>query len=177
MSAQKFEQRLSGGHHNSLGDTLEVVNEVLADMSKLAELYDCYKSDDELVRLRVSNAMKRVCREQPRWLVPYIDGMLDDISKIDQASTKWTLAQLFVMLNEYMDDKQRESAIIILKHNLEMDKDWIVQNTTMESLAFYAKQDANLVSWLTDRLKERLSDTHKSVARRADKLLTDLNAK
>jgi hypothetical protein len=79
-----FEARLSGGHPNSLGDTVKVVEEVLKQPKRFKELFDCYLSDDEVVRLRTSNTMKRVARENKALLVPYLDAMLDDISKIPQ---------------------------------------------------------------------------------------------
>ena len=59
-----FEARLSGGHPNSLGDTVKVVEEVLKQPKRFKELFDCYLSDDEVVRLRTSNAMKRREGEQ-----------------------------------------------------------------------------------------------------------------
>lgn len=49
-----FEEMLTGGHPNSLGRTVEVVDAVLADRARLARLYACYFSDDEVVRLRTS---------------------------------------------------------------------------------------------------------------------------
>lgn len=58
--AEDFEAVLTGGHPNSLGRTVEVVDVVLADRAKLAQLYACYFSEDEVVRLRFSSAMKRV---------------------------------------------------------------------------------------------------------------------
>ena len=92
-----FEERLTGGHPNSLGNTVEVVEEVLSDHAKFQELFQCYFSNDEVVRLRTSNAMKRICKEEKQLLVPYIDKFLTEISGIDQASTQWTLSQLFAM--------------------------------------------------------------------------------
>ena len=41
-----FETRLSGGHPNSLGDTVKVVEEVLKQPKRFKELFDCYLSDD-----------------------------------------------------------------------------------------------------------------------------------
>ena len=35
-------------------------------------------SDDEVVRLRTSNAMKRVARENKALLVPYLDAMMKE---------------------------------------------------------------------------------------------------
>ena len=89
---------LTGGHPNSLGRTIEVVEIVFNDQLQLVDLHSCYFSDDEAVHLRVSNAMQRVWREKPEWLIPFIDVFLYEIPKINQASTQWTLADLFRML-------------------------------------------------------------------------------
>lgn len=110
---------LTDGHPNSLGNTVQVVDIILADKTRLDELYKCYFSDDEIVRLRVSNAMKRICKEHPEWLLPYLDKLLKDISKINQASTQWTLAQLFLWLQNEMTSDQKERATEILQGNLE----------------------------------------------------------
>lgn len=171
---ESFEQMLSGGHPNSLGRTVEVVDSVLADRRKLAQLYDCWHSKDELVRLRVSNAMKRVMREHPEWLVEYIDRFITDIPKIDQPSTQWTIAQLYIGLNDKMTDQQRDKAVKIVQHNLEHNPDWIVQNTSMQALADWAETNSELRKWLLPILHKRLSDPHKSIAGRAKKLIAYL---
>ena len=62
---RNFEERLTGGHPNSLGNTIEVVEEVLQHHEAFDELFNCYFSTDEVVRLRVSNAMRRVYKEAP----------------------------------------------------------------------------------------------------------------
>jgi hypothetical protein len=173
MAINKFETQLTGGHPNSLGNTIAVVDEVLKDKNKLQDLYDCYQSEDEVVRLRVSNGIKRVCKEHPEWVAEYLDGLLDDISKIDQASTKWSLSTLFMWLDDFMTDKQRAKAIKLMKSNLHYD-DWIVQNTTSESLAYFAKEDAALKKWLKPELQKLTKSRHNSVARRADKLINSL---
>lgn len=175
MSSQ-FETMLMGGHPNSLGRTLEVVNVVLNDKQRFDDLYMCWHSDDEVVRLRVSNAMKRVMREHPDWLVPYIDRFIEDISHINQPSTQWTLAQLFRGLDNHMSDRQRAAAIQIVQRNLENNQDWIVQNTSMQALAEWAENDESLRKWLMPRLDKRLADPHKSITGRAKKLIAKLRA-
>jgi hypothetical protein len=170
----RFEQMLTGGHPNSLGNTVEVVNEVLADKTKFDELYQCYFSKDEVVRLRVSNAMKRVCREHPDWLVPYLGKLIDEISRINQASTQWTLAQLFLWLEKSMTSDQKLDATEIMKKNLQDSDDWIVQNNTIETLAAWAKHDEDLKAWLIPRLDKLASSPRKSVAGRAQKKLNSL---
>jgi len=171
MENRNFEARLTGGHPNSLGNTIEVVDEVLANQKLFDELFNCYFSDDEIVRLRVSNAMKRICKVKPEYLIPYIDRFLTEISTIDQASTKWTLAQLFEMLDTHFTDQQFTKAKSIVKHNLETDSDWIVLNNSIESLSIWAKSDSELKSWLLPKLKSLSKDERKSVAKRASKWL------
>ncbi len=167
----EFEEMLTGGHHNSLGKTEEVVEIILNDQDRLEELYQCYFSKDEVVRLRVSSAFKRVCKANKEWLVPYLDRFLDTISQIDQASTKWTIAQLFTILKPLMSDKQFSKATEILKHNLASDDDWIVLNITMQTLFAWSKKDTDLREWLQPHFKRLSTDSRKSVAKNANKFL------
>ncbi len=170
-----FEARLSGGHHNSLGNTVEVVEDVLADPSLFDELFQCYYSKDELVRLRVSSAMKRICKAQKSILLPYLDIFLTDIAKINQASTQWTLSQLFLSLEKEMTNEQIQQAKEIMKRNLAEHQDWIVLNTTMETLAKWSTKDEALKEWLIPHLTHLTKENRKSVAKRAQKYLVQLN--
>lgn len=168
---ESFEQMLTGGHPNSLGRTIELVDIVLANADRLIDLYNCYFSTDEVVRLRTSNALKRVTKQQPDWVVPYIDRLINEISKIDQASTQWTLATLFDLLKNDMDGAQQEGALAIMKHNLANHSDWIVLNTTMQVLFDWSQANADLHTWLIPHLERLSSDGRKSVSKRAAKLL------
>lgn len=170
-----FEKRLTGGHPNSLGNTLEVVDEVFADHSLFDELFNCYFSHDEVVRLRTSNAVKRVCKAHKHVLIPYIDRLLTEIAAIDQASTQWTLANLFDMLSKDMSATQKDQAEKIMKNNLAHHQDWIVLNNSMETLAKWSKKDEALKAWLLPHLERLRKDSRKSVARRADKFLKILS--
>ncbi len=176
MTTESFETMLTGGHPNSLGRTVEVVDTVLANPARLDELYQCYFSDDEVVRLRTSNAVRRVSNEHADWLVPYIDRFLTDIAAIDQASTQWTLAKLFQTLESKMSAEQKARAQAVMQRNLAEHGDWIVLNNTMETLTEWAQADlANgddeLREWLIPHLARLRGDRRKSVARRAEKYL------
>ncbi len=160
-----------GGHPNSLGNTVEVVATVLKRPERFEELFNCYFSEDEVVRLRVSNAMKRIGKEQKALLVPYIDRFLDVISTIEQASTQWTLAQLFLLLEHDLSALQLRKAKELLIKNLGRYDDWIVLNTTMETLGRWAKKDAKLKQWLIPQLERLSKDQRKSVHGRAKKIL------
>lgn len=168
---QDFENRLKGGHPNSLGNTIEIVDEILANTDFFKELFNCYFSDDEVVRLRVSNAMKRLCKANKSLLIPFIDRFLEEIALINQASTQWTLANLFEMLQKDMSVEQINKAKDIMKNNLENHQDWIVLNNSMTTLGKWAKKDESLKTWLVPHLERLSRDTRKSVAGRAKKLL------
>ncbi|GMN09694.1 hypothetical protein MTsPCn9_17370 [Croceitalea sp. MTPC9] len=172
---KNFENRLKGGHPNSLGNTIEVVEEVLAENELFNELFNCYFSNDEIVRLRTSNAMKRICKAKKAILVPYVDQFLTDIANIDQASTKWTLSQPFGMLEKDMDDKQIEQAKKIMKNNLVNHNDWIVLNQTMDTLTQWSKKDEDLKVWIKPHLKRLAKDKRKSVSNRSKKMLDSIN--
>ena len=165
-----FEHMLSGGHPNSLGRTLEVVAMIEAEPVLLDGLYDCYFSSDEVVRLRVSNAFKRICRAHAEWLVPFIDRFINTISGIDQASTQWTLAELFMRLADEMNAEQFAAARTHLCKNLGHHQDWIVLNTTMKTLTEWAKVDAELKAWLLPQLEHLCGDSRKSVAKTAGRM-------
>ncbi|WP_425234384.1 hypothetical protein [Ulvibacterium sp.] len=169
-----FESRLKGGHPNSLGNTVEVVEDVIAENNLFNELFNCYFSKDEVVRLRTSNAMKRICKAKKSMLIPYIDRFLTDIAKIDQASTQWTLAQLFGMMKQEMTKSQIEQAKKIMKNNLEHHNDWIVLNQTMDTLTNWSKKDTDLKVWILPHLKRLSSDERKSVSGRAKKMIDKL---
>jgi hypothetical protein len=174
MTSESFEKMLTGGHPNSLGRTIEVVDIVLANPTRLSDLYDCYFSTDEIIRLRTSNALKRISSENPEWLIPYIDKLISEISNINQPSTQWTLANLFQTLSVFMSETQRHDAKKILQKNLETYTDWIVLNNTMDTLGKWAKNDLILKDWLLPHLERLANDPRKSVAGRAKKIKTGL---
>lgn len=171
---QNFAQRLQGGHPNSLGNTVEIVEEVLANQDLFEELFQCYFSDDPVVRLRVSNAMKRIAQAKGEWLVPYINRFLTEVAAIDQASAQWTLAQLFKTLEKYLSPEQRQQAIEVMQHNLAHHNDWIVLNTCMDTLGEWAKKEDALKAWLLPHLERLAEDERKSVAGRAKKIRRSL---
>lgn len=170
-----FETALSGGHPNSLGRTLEVVDAVFADRSLMADLYRCYFSKDELVRLRVSSAMKRITIEHPDWTMDFMDGLQSDVAAIDQASTQWTLALIFDLTVDRLSAQQRSRALEIMKNNLANHDDWIVLNNSMKVLGKWAEDDHGLAEWLKPRAVRLAEDDRKSVSANARKLLAKLD--
>ncbi len=169
-----FENRLTGGHPNSLGNTVSVVEDVLENPRLLEALFQCYESKDEVVRLRVSNAMKRIAKANNPLLIPYLDRLIADISKINQASTQWTLSQLFLIYEKHLSSHQYEAAVEIMKKNLLQSNDWIVINMTLETLGKWGKKDAALKEWLLPPLEKYRMDSRKSIQKKALKTIEKL---
>ena len=175
--AESFEKMLTGGHPNSLGRTVEVVDQVLAAPERLAGLYQCYFSSDEVVRLRVSSAMKRVTIAHPDWTMAYMDRLQDQVAAIDQASVQWTLALIFDQTRELLSPRQLERAKAVMKHNLAEHGDWIVLNNCMKVLGSWAEDDPALGAWLEPQARRLASDPRKSVAATARKLQVRLRGR
>ncbi len=170
-----FEEQLKGGHPNSLGNTIKVVEQVLKDPSLFDQFFNCYFSDDEVVRLRVSNGMKRICKANSALLLPYLDRFIKEIAEINQASTQWTLAQLFKALDKDLSPKQKKEATEIMQRNLAQHEDWIVLNQTMDTLGSWAREDSTLKAWIIPHLDRLSADSRKSVSKKANKVRASLS--
>jgi len=147
----------------------------LENHERFNELLDYYFSDDVLVRLRVSNAIKRIGKAEKSLVLPYMDRFIDEIAQIDQASTHWTLSQLFLQLEKEMTEEQREKALEIMKNNLSYHDDWIVLCQTMETLGRRAQKDNALKNWLLPHLIRLRQDNRKPVSKKASKVLAFIN--
>ena len=170
-SVSVFEADLSGGHPNSLGNTVAVVERVLTDEALCDELVATYGSADEVVRLRVSNALKRVCGEQPGWVYARLGAIESWVQALEQPSAQWTLAQLYSSLSGFLTEAQKEHAVAVMQGFLDTSSDWIVLNYSMQTLADWATDDPELGEWLNPVLQKLAGDARKSVAGRAKKLL------
>lgn len=161
------------GKKNSLGRAEEVVQIVLADQSRLDELYQCLFEEDAWLRMRAVDALEKVCRVHPEWLEPYVELLLGEVVVNDQASIQWHLAEMFREIN--LTDSQRQRAIAHMKQNISSKGvDWIVASNTMETLASYVKDGILPASELIPLLKIQQTHHSKAVVKRATRLLDQL---
>lgn len=162
------------GATNTLGRTEEVATLVLDSPSRAQELYDCFFQPDEWVRMRTASVSKRVWRAKPELFSPFIQSWVDDVSAIDQASTRWTFAQMCEECNGLLTDEQRDQCIEIVATYLETQTDWMVLNSSMPPLAMWAKDSPALEQRIRPHLERLSHDERKSVAKRAAKALSRL---
>ena len=166
-----FDAELRGGHRNSLGNTVAVVETVLAEPALFEELFDCYHSDDEIVRLRVSNAMKRIHDVRPELVEAALPRFFEEVVPIEQPSAQWTLAQLWGRMTDLLTPEQLSTAKAHLKSQLYAANDWIVLHTTMQTLTQWAATDPLLAAYLQEELPRFVDDKRKSIRGRAEKCL------
>lgn len=174
MVPEPFAEMLEGGHPNSLGRTEEVVGIVRADHDRLEELFATMADPNEVVRMRVGDALEKVCREQPGWFVAHIDRLLGDLGQIEQPSVQWHVAQMLQHLHNDFSADQAQRATELLQRNLTGSTDWIVLNVTMDVLAAWASNQPPLAAWLGPELERLRQDKRKSVAKRASERVAEL---
>ena len=171
-SGSDIEQTLSGGDPRSLHGVEQVIAAALADPGALEALFECLFCADAVVRMRAGDALEKIARIQPELLAPFTRRLLSDVADVDQPSIQWHLAQILTEIE--LTAQQRQRAIAILKRNLERYEDWIVLNLTLHALAHFARDDPELHRELVPILRSHQADTRKSVAKRATKLLAQL---
>jgi hypothetical protein len=162
-----------GGKSNSLGRTAEVINLVLSDKNKLAELYSCTFNDDAWVRMRAIDAIEKVGREHPDWLLPYIDRFQSELASTDQPSILWHLAQIYGQLE--LTARQKRNAITWLKKQLATNEvDWIVAAYSMKTLVQFSQDGSVPLEETVALLKVQQGHKSNTVVRTATKLLASL---
>lgn len=162
-----------GGHANSLGRAEEVVQIVLADNSRLPELYMCLLEEDAWVRMRAADAFEKVCRVQPNWIRPYIDRWFKELGQSTQPSIQWHFAQILGGVS--LSTSQQELAQAWLSDKLQTtETDWIVAASSMNTLLQFVRAGQYSEKRLKALLEIQQGHHSKSVVKRATKLLAAL---
>lgn len=172
---ESFAEMLAVGKPNSLGRVNEVIKLVLDDKTKLDELYDCLFHDDAWARMRAADAIEKVCRQHPDWLLPYIDKFQDELSTNRQPSIQWHLAQIYGQVD--LTPAQKLFAINWLKYLVSTTEvDWIVAANTMETLVQFATDGSVSKDRLIPLLKVQQHHKSNAVVKKANKLLAKLES-
>lgn len=173
MTEQFSEMFLVGGHANSLGRAGEVLKIVLADQSRLDELYQCIFDEDAWVRMRAIDTFEKVAREHAGWIEPYVGRLLDDVAQIDQPSIHWHLAELFAELK--LSDEQRARAIDLMKNHLSTTGvDWIVAVNCMKTLTQFAREGKVAASEIIPLFEIQKTHHSKAVVKKANTLIEEI---
>lgn len=163
----------TGGHKNSLGEVPQVIEIVLQNQHRIEELYNCLFDEDAWVRMRAADALEKICRVHPDWLLPYIDRLANDFGASLQPSIQWHMAQIYKQVP--LTPAQRDVAIQWLTQRIATkDVDWIVAANAMETLAQFAHDGSFPLDQLVPLLKVQQHHKSSAVVRRATKILATL---
>ena len=166
-----FRSQMSGGNRRKLNNQ-PVVDAVLRDPTKVDELFECIKDQDEYVRMRASDALEKICRTDPSIVQPLKTRVLYEMSVIDQPGVQWHFAQIV----DQLQFTPQETAAVIrkLQTNFETYDDWITRTITMEVLGNFAMHDDALRAYLMPKLVELTKDDKVSISTHAEKTLKKL---
>lgn len=171
---QAFADVLAGGDRRTLRNVGAVVREAIDNPKRIAELVGCIIGrDDEIVRMRASDALEKVCRQRPALVQPHLAKLLGPMALLDQPSVQWHVAQMLPELS--LTDAQRERAVEILCRYLESSSDWIVLNCSLDSLAKLSRTDDVLVPLLIQHLRRYEHSPYRSLTSRARRLLAEFD--
>jgi len=162
-----------GGHKNSLGEVPQVIEIVLQNQHRIEELYTCLFDDDAWVRMRAADALEKICRVHPDWILHYIDRLANDFGTNTQPSIQWHMAQIYKQVP--LTQTQKDVAIQWLAQLVATkDVDWIVAANAMETLAQFTKDGSFPSDQLVPLLKTQQHHKSNAVVRRATKILAAL---
>lgn len=164
-----------GGKSNSLGRTNEVIELVLADNSKLEDLYSCVFNEDAWIRMRAIDAIEKIGRQHPEWLASYIDKFQTVLDSSTQPSILWHLAQMYRQLE--LTEKQKDKVITWLHEQLSnVNVDWIVSANAMKTLVQFTLDGYVKKIDAISLIENQLNHKSNTVVRLAKKLLIELRS-
>jgi hypothetical protein len=169
--ALEFRAHMFGGNKRKINNQ-PVIEAVLHDSTRVGELFECVKDEDEYVRMRASDALEKVCRFDVSIVQPLKTRILREMSLIDQPSVQWHYAQIVDKLQ--LNTQESEKVISKLQSNFEKYDDWITRNITMEVLGNFALRDEALSAYLVPKLEKLTKDRKVSISTRALKILKKL---
>jgi HEAT repeat protein len=172
--AVDFRAQMFGGNKRKLNNQ-QIIDSVLQDATRVDELFECIKDEDEYVRMRASDALEKVCRSDPSIVQPLKTRVLNEMSVIDQTSVQWHYAQIVDQL--HLNPQETAEVIRKLQSNFETYDDWITRNIAMEVLGNFALHDEDLRAYLVPKLEELTKDRKVSISTCARKVLKKLEKK
>jgi HEAT repeat protein len=166
--ALDFRAHMFGGNKRKINNQ-PVIEAVLHDPTRVDELFECVKDEDEYVRMRASDALEKVCRADASIVQPLKARVLNEMSVIDQPSVQWHYAQIVDRLQ--LTAQETEKVTSKLQSNFEKYDDWITRSITMEVLGNFALRDEALRAYLVPRLEELTKERRVSISTRAHKIV------
>lgn len=163
----------AGGHTNSLGRAGEVLEELQRDRCRLPELFACISDADAWVRMRAVDTFEKLVRADPGCAGPYVEDIVSVLTRSDQPSVQWHLAQLFGLIE--LTPAERETARAWLTSRVAATEvDWIVAAQAMTTLVAFAQRGLVAPDDLRRLLEVQTGHRSAAVRRKASAFLAAL---
>lgn len=166
-------KRLTGGDRRSMGQSLEVAADVLANPLLFPKLFIGMSDPDPIVRMRAADAVEKVTVHNPRLLKPLRKKLLALASAIDQQEVRWHSALLFSRVE--WSRPERVKIVAILQSYL-TDKSSIVRTSAMQALGDIAVVDKKLRTSITKQLTQLTELGTPAMKTRGKRILDALKA-
>lgn len=164
---------LRGGDIRSDGPSDEVVEIVLANKAMFEDLLHGLSISDDVIRGRSADALEKIARSKPEWLVSNLPTILTAAKRDDLAMVRWHMAMVLGHLAMY-DDKVIEICTLLL--DLLEDESTFVRSWAIVSLCIVARGYPELREEVVQKVSSLDQDTSpaiRSKVHKAMELLTD----
>jgi malonyl CoA-acyl carrier protein transacylase len=126
-----------------------------------------------MVRMRAIDTFEKLVKAKPDLATPYLRPILTKLTKSEQPSVQWHLAQIFGEVD--LNDDQRKQAIKWLTNRTATtDVDWIVSVNTMKTLLHFYKTGFIGADKLKPLFSTQTEHESKSVRKKAAAFLEEL---
>jgi len=167
-------EQLAGGDRRSIGKSNLVVQKVIADRRRLAEIIGGLTHDDPMIRMRCADVAEKVTKTHPEWLQPFKRAILAVASLNGEQEVCWHVAQMLPRLR--LTPHERRTAVRLLFGYLN-DKSRIVKTCAWQALSDFAENDPELSARLLPRLRKAGRTGSPAVRARAKRLIAALAQK
>lgn len=168
---ERLEKLLSVGDRRSIGKTEEVIGLVLSNEEPFDGLIRLMFSDNPCVSMRASDAVEKITRVYPEWLMPHKDTLLKKIINVNQKEVRWHAAQILPRMD--LTKKERGKVYELMLDYLK-DESRIVKSFAMQALTDIAIQDPSYVKKVKPLIQNTMEHGAPSQKSRGRKLLAIL---
>jgi hypothetical protein len=173
MADSKFlRTMLSGGDRRSIGCANEVVDLVLVQPKRIAELVELIWDSSEVVRMRAADALEKISRERIDLLQTYRSELLGLMAETAQQELRWHLAAMIPRMELAPEECRRAAAVLELYLG---DRSSIVKTFAMQGLWGLARKDATLRTRAVELVRELARTGTAAMRARGRKLLREID--
>lgn len=158
---------LAEGDMRTTGRAEEVVQIVLRQPQRLAELIQCLRYSHPGVRMRAADALEKVSAQHADWLYPYKEVLMGIAEQTGQHEVMWHMAQILPRLIATPDTER----LLMILDRYASSKSSIVQACTVEAYWQIVLLEPSRKPVMIDKIQGLVAGGSPAARARARKLL------